>query len=136
MPLQNDPTIPEEAILYRILDDNPDWRTNKGGRYRASSLAFYEVRGEVSYFLNSPGVLHELHRIFAGREIASVQASVLRSPEVAFAIERRPGEVPPDFGFDPANHVVAGPAVEITRNEFQRRAGRIAKSSTIIPAEG
>src|SRR5579863_1784348 len=137
MPLQNDPSIPDEAILYRVLHNDRNWRTtDNDGRYRASSFAFYETRGEVSYFLDSPGVLPELHRMFPGLEIASVPAAVLRSPEVGFAIERRPGEVPPDFAFDPANHVVAGPSVEITRPQFQKRAGLIAKASTIIPAEG
>jgi len=134
MPLQNDPTIPDEAILYRVLDDNPDWRTNKGGRYRPSKLAFYEARGEVSYFLNSPDMLPELQRLFPGREIASVPASVLRSAEVGFVIQRRPDEVPPDFRCDPASHVVAGPPVEMTRLEFERRARAIAKHqfTTII----
>lgn len=126
MPLQNDPSIPDEAILYRVLDDSPHWRTDKGVRYRPSKLAFYESRGEVSYFLNSADILPELYRLFPGQEIASVPVSVLRSEEVGFAIERRPDEVPPDFQCDPASHVVAGPPVEMTRLEFERRARVIA----------
>lgn len=138
MALQDDQTIPDEAILYRVLDNDPDWRTTKGGRYRPSNLAFYEARGEVSYFLDSPGLLPELQRIFPGQEIVSVPASVIRSPEVGFVIERRPGEVPPDFRCDPTVHVLAGPVAEITRLEFQRRARAIAKhpSVSIIQPQG
>src|SRR5229473_5533395 len=109
MAVQDDQTVHDDAILYRVLDDDPDWRTTKGDRYRPSNLAFYEATGEVSYFVESPGMLPELERIFPGQEIASVRASVLRSAEVNFAIERRPNEVPVGFRCDPANHVVAGP---------------------------
>lgn len=134
MALQNDQTIQDNAILYRVLDDDPNWRTTKYGRYGPSKLAFFEVRGEVSYFLESPGMLAELQRIFPRQEIASVPASVLRSAEVGFAIERRPNEVPPGFQCDPANHVLGGPAAEITRLEFERRARVIAnhQATTIV----
>lgn len=114
-------------MLYRVLREN--WTTNKGGRYRPSSIAFFEAQGEVSYFTDDPGVLPELRRIFQGKEIASVPASVIR--EKGFAIERRPGECPPEFGCDPACHVVAGPAGQMVRNEYEKRARSIAKHDNV-----
>ena len=136
MPLQDDQTIPDDAILYRVLPI-PSWIKTEGERRRPSSIAFYEARGEVSYFMDSPGMLAEVRRIFPGVEIARVPASVLRSAEVGFAIERRPTECPDGFQSDPACHVVAGPNGQITRNEFQRRAGRIAKHAdvSLVPEE-
>jgi hypothetical protein len=89
----------------------------------------------VSYFIDVPGMLTELNRIFPGSEIARVPALVVRT--VGFAIERRPDECPEDFQCDRACHVVAGPPAELTRLEFQRKARNIAKdpSVTIIHAE-
>jgi hypothetical protein len=134
MPLQDDQSISGNAVLFRVLQD-PNWTTYKGGRRRPSSLAFYEAHGEVSYFVDTPGMLSELHRIFPGREIARVPASVVR--QQGFAIERRPNECPDDFQCDRTCHVVAGPTSEIQRLEFQRRARTIAthQDVTIIPAE-
>ncbi len=136
MPLQDDVSIPHDAMLYRVLP-KPSWIKTEGETRRPSSIAFYEARGEVSYFVDGPGMLAEVRRIFPGMEIARVPASVLRSTEVGFVIERRPADCPEDFHCDPANHVVAGPSAEITRNEFQRRARRVAKHTdvTIVPQE-
>ena len=136
MPLQDDQTIPDDAILYRVLP-LPSWIKTEGEKRRPSSIAFYEARGEVSYFVDGPGMIAEVRRMFPGMEIACVPASVLRSAEVGFVIERRPAECPDGFQSDPAYHVVAGPNGELTRNEFQRRAGRIAKHPdvTILPKE-
>jgi hypothetical protein len=135
MAIQNDPTIHNEKTLLRVLDLDPSWTTNKGGRYRPSSLAFFQADGEVSYFVDSEGIVEELRRIFPGREIARVSASVIRSEEVGLAIACRPEEVPADFRCDPNSHVVVGPPAEMTRLEFQRRARAIAKhhSTAIIP---
>lgn len=134
MPLVDDGTILANAVLFRILVD-PRWITAKGGSIRPSSLAFYEAGGEVSYFLEVPGVLAELGRLFPGMEIARVPAAVVRG--VGFVIERRSGECPNDFRCDPECHVVAGPPVQVGRTEFQGKARVIAKdlSVTIIHPE-
>lgn len=135
MPLRDDETISADAILLRVLLSDPNWTTNKGGRHRPSSLAFFSADQEVSYFLDGPGMLPELHRIYPGLEIARVPASLMRG--VGFAIERRPAECPEDFRCDRASHVVAGPNTEVTRIEFQKSAGSIAKhlDVTIVSPE-
>jgi hypothetical protein len=137
MPLIDDQTIPVDAILFRVLLPDPNWTTNKGGRLRPASLAFYSAEQEVSYFLESPGMLTELQRIFPGHKIARVPAAVMRGQ--GFAIERRPdpADCPADFGCDRACHVVAGPNAELPRPEFQRRARNIAthQDVTIIKPE-
>jgi hypothetical protein len=125
MALQDDGTIAGNTVLLRVLDRDPNWTTNKGGRYRPASLAFYSSDQEISYFIDGPDVLAEVQRIFPNHEIAKVPASVVRG--VGFAIERRPAECPSDFRCDPAVHVVAGPVTEIKRAEHQKKAGSIAK---------
>lgn len=129
MPLHDDETIPHDAVLLRALI--PTWTTNKGGRYRPASAAFFSVSQEVSYFLDGPGMLPELHRIFPGLEIARIPASVIRGVGVGFAIERRPTQCPDGFQCDRASHVVAGPSTEMTRKEIERRAGFIAKHANV-----
>ncbi len=134
MPLIDDATIPADSALFRVLAHS-GWTTTKGGTRRPSSIAFYEARGEVSYFVDVPGMLAELSRIFPGSEIARVPARVVRA--VGFAIERRPTECPEDFRCDRACHVVAGPPAELTRLEFQGKARNIAKDPgvTIVRPE-
>jgi hypothetical protein len=124
MPLTNDDTIPEDAILFRVLK-HPDWITNKDGTTRPSSAAFLESRQEVSHFINVPGMLDELRRIFPGWPIASVPATVVR--QRGLAIERSPHDSPDDFRCDPATHVVVGPAVETGRSAYEKMARPIAK---------
>jgi hypothetical protein len=124
MPLLDDATIPPEAVLFRVLYKN--WTTtDKVGRRRPSSIAFFSTEQEISYFIDGPGILAELRRLFPGNEIARVPVSVLRGE--GFAIERRPTECGEDFRCDRNSHVVAGPTTEIRRNDYQKRAGRIAK---------
>ncbi|SRR5216684_6341396 len=125
MPLLDDATIPGNAVLFRVLHQHKGWITSKGGTPRPSSIAFFEAHGEVSYFVNAPGMLTELRRIFQGSEIASVPASVIR--EKNLAIERRPAECPVGFQCDPACHVVVGPNGEMERNVYERNARSIAK---------
>ena len=129
MPLRNDETIPDDAVLLRVLLKDPNWTTNRGGRYRAASLAFFSTEQEISYFLEAPGVLAEVQGMFPDHEIARVPASVIRS--VTFAIERRPAECPPNFQGDRSCHVVAGPSVEITRKDNERCARSIAKHKDV-----
>jgi len=134
-PLIDDQTIPADAVLLRVLRQDPNWTTNKGGRFRPASLAFFSTTEEISYFLEAPDIVAELWRIFPGHRIARIPSSVIRAE--GFAIERRPDECPPDFRGDRACHVVAGPALQVTRIEFQRRAGSIARhlDVTIIEPE-
>jgi len=133
MALQDDATIPGATTLYRVLHDG--WTTDKGGKHRPSSIAFFEAQGEVSYFVDGSGILQELRRIFPGKEIACVPASVIR--EKGLAIERRPGECPTDFHLDPNSHVVCGPAEPMERNEYEKRARSIARHNdvTLAPTE-
>lgn len=133
MPLLNDASILDGAVLFRVLF--PGCTTTKGGTYRLASHAFFEARGEVSLFLDMPGLLEELRRIFPGQEIASVSASVIRG--AGLVIERRPAECPLDFRCDKACHVVVGPAQELRRNDLEKRYRSIAKHPTvkILPPE-
>jgi hypothetical protein len=132
MPLIDDASILDGAVLFRVL--HPGWTTTKGGAYRLASHAFFEARGEVSLFLDAPGLLEELRRIFPGKEIASVSASVIRG--AGLAIERRPAECPSDFRCDKACHVVVGPQEDLQRNDLEKRYRSIAKhpSVTILPS--
>jgi hypothetical protein len=134
MPLLDDGTILADAVLLRVLP-HPGWITNKGGIRRPSSIAFYEAYGEVSYFLDGPGVVAELRRIFKDAEIARVPVQVIRA--IGFAIERRPDECPIGFRCDRSNHVVAGPAQQMDRNVYEKLARSIAKQPavTIIDCE-
>jgi hypothetical protein len=133
MPLLDDGTISADAVLFRVL--HPGWITNKGGARRPSSIAFYEAQGEVSYFVDTPGMLPELRRIFPGLEIARIPAAVVRG--VGLVIERRPAECPNGFQCNPADHVVAGPPQELERNVYEKRARSIAKQPgvAIVPPE-
>lgn len=133
MALQNDATVLDTATLYRILHE--DWITSKGGNRRAASIAFFEAQGEVSYFVDGPNVLEELRRIFPGKEIASIPASVIR--QKGFAIERRPTECPTDFHANHGSHVVCGPAQPMERNVYEKLARSIAKHPdvAIVPTQ-
>src|ERR1700737_891477 len=111
MALQDDGTIAADAVLFRELLRTPNWTTNKDGTHRPPSLAFYTSDHEISYFVDTPGVLAEVQRLFPNHEIARIPASVIRG--VGFAIERRPAECPPGYRCDPASHAVAGPTSEI-----------------------
>lgn len=134
MPLRNDETISDEAILFRVLIADPNWKTRESdGRYRPTSLAFYSADQDVSYFVDGPGVVEALNKLFAGLEIASVPASVIRG--VGFVIERRPEECPEDFECDRSCHVVAGPAEPIPRKDHQRRVRTIAKHPRVYVNE-
>lgn len=137
MPLEDDPTVTLEAHLLRVLYRDPNWTTIKDGRLRPTKLAFYSATQEISYFVEAPGVIAELWRIFPDHKIARIPVSVMR--DQGFAIERRPqpDECPEDFRCDRTLHVIAGPAIEMGRHEYQRRARRIANHDevTIIEPE-
>lgn len=115
-------------MLFRVLA-HQGWITNKGGTRRPSSIAFYEAGAEVSYFLDGPGTLAELGRIFPGSEVARVSALLVG--RVGFVIERRPNECHEDFRCDHARHVVVGPPTELTRLQFQGKAREIAKDASV-----
>lgn len=126
MPLPvDDQTIPPDAALLRVLRQDPHWTTNKGGRFRPSGLAFFSATQEISYFVDTLEIRAELRRIFPEHRIARVPVSLIRAQ--GFAIERRPAECPEDFQSDRGCHVVAGPAAQVSRKEYERRAGAIAK---------
>ena len=127
MPLTDDHSVQPGAVLYRVLVD-PNWITTKDQTRRPSKQAFYEARGEVSYFEEGPDVLAEVQRLFPGLPIASVPASVIR--EEGLVIERRPHEAQdlPTIG---GAHVIAGPQNPIARSEFEKKARRIAKHPNV-----
>jgi hypothetical protein len=134
MPLRDDCTIAPDAVLLRALV-HPSWIKNESGNRRPSSIAFYEAHGEVSYFIDSPGMVAELRRIFNDVEIAMVPAAAVRG--VGFAIERRPADCPDGFRCDRASHVVAGPREEMARNVYEKCARSIAKQDGVglVPRE-
>ncbi len=123
MPLQDDATVPNDATLLRVL--HKTWVTGEGENRRPTSHAFMDSNFETSLFINSPGVVTELHRIFIGLEIACVPVGALR--EIGLVIERRPDECPENFNCDPRCHVVIGPPREMARNEYQRLTRNLAK---------
>jgi hypothetical protein len=130
MPLQDDQTIAPDAVLLRVLRNDPNWTRIDGGQIRPTKLAFFSVNQEISYFVDGPGMCAELERIFPGNKVARIPVSVIR--EQGFAIERRPGECPEDFQCDRGSHVVAGPVTEMTRNLHQRHARCIANHPEVI----
>ena len=132
MPLQDDASIPDEALLLRVL--RLDWAIEKSGRRRPASYAFIDSNWETSLFINALGILEELRRLFPGLEVASVPSRVLR--ENGFAVARRPAECPEDFRGDSNNHVVIGPSKDVTRNEYERNARAVAKhpDTHILPS--
>lgn len=122
MPVVNDPSIPDEAILLRVL--LPGWTCHKNQRYRPQSLAFTDGHTyEASCFIASEGVEAEVRRMFPQYEIAAVPAGVVRRS--GFAIQRRPGECE-GFQGDPNAHVVIGSAVSVSKKEYERCARAIA----------
>ncbi|PYU22862.1 MAG: hypothetical protein DMG32_17200 [Acidobacteria bacterium] len=133
MAVVNDSSIPNDAILLRVL--LPGWTCLKNSRYRPTTHAFIDGRtGEVSCFIVGPGVEAEVRRMFPDFEIATVPANVIRGS--GFAIERRPGECT-GFNGDPGAHVVIGAPDEVTRREYERRAKKIAVhlETTILPSK-
>jgi len=135
MSAQDDQTIPPDAVLLRVLK-HPDWIINKDGKTRPSSAAFFEARGEVSHFIDAPGMINELFRLFPGWPIAAVPASVVRGR--GLGIERSPGDCPKDFRGDPANHVIVGPPPNVGRPAYEKMARPIAKLpdvNIIFPTE-
>lgn len=136
MALVDDATIPNGATLLRVLRKGKGWTTtDKGGRYRPTSAAFFSSNQEISYFLEAAGILADLQQMFPGCEIARIPASVIRG--TGSVIERRPAECPPEFQGNHACHVVAGPNTATERNELEKRARTIAKHPDveIIPAQ-
>jgi hypothetical protein len=128
MALHDDDTIPNDALLYRVL--HPKWITVVDGRPRPNSLALLESNFEASLFLEGEGILAELRRLFPQLRIASVPALIIRQEHLV--IERRPNECPEGFGCDSTSHVVVGPNAEIGRNEYQRRTRAIARNNAFV----
>ena len=50
MPIQDDPTIADNTVLYRVLVDK-NWIAKTNDTYRPASVAFHQARGDISYFL-------------------------------------------------------------------------------------
>jgi|SRR5208282_3002365 len=122
MPLVDDASIPDEAVLLRAL--LPNWIHEQDGIRRISKQAFLDGQtGEASCFIDGAGVQAEVRRIFPGKEIGAVTARVVR--ESGFVIARRPNEADP-FAMDANAHVVIGTAQQLRRIEYERCAKRIA----------
>ena len=124
MPINNDESIPNDAILLRLL--TKDWIVTKEGVRRPTSHAFRESNFESSCFVDSPATRIELKKLYPGFEIAAIPAQVFR--ESGFAIERRPDEVPEGFEGDRRNHVVVGPPQACARNLHERMARSIVRN--------
>ena len=122
MPLVDDASIPNEAILLRAL--LPGWIHEQDGIRRISKQAFLDGQThEASCFIDGAGVQSEVRRIFPGKEIGAVTARAVR--ESGFVIERRPKEADPFTG-DRNAHVVIGTAQSLRRIEYERCAKKIA----------
>jgi len=127
MPINDDATIPDDAILLRVL--LKDWITTKHERRRPTSHAFRDSNAESSCFIDSETIRSELRRLYPGLEVATVPAGVLR--QNGFAIERRPDEVSEDFAGDHRDHVVVGPPQACARNLQERMARAIVQDERV-----
>lgn len=113
-PGADDPSIPDEANLLRVL--HPRWITFKGGRERPTTDSFKDSNFENSCFVEAEITIEELQRLFPEMNIARVPARVVRA--TGFAIERRPTEAPENCS-NPRSHVVVGPTEEILRTAYE-----------------
>jgi hypothetical protein len=132
MPIVNDDTIPDEAILLRVLHDG--WTCTRNGQRRPNSLAFLDGHsGEPSCFIQGDGVETQVRQMYPGHEIASFTARAVR--ESGYVIQRRPNECG-SFGGDPNDHVVIGPPGAMGKNAKVRSARRIAEhqATAILPS--
>lgn len=127
MPINDDATIPHDAILLRVL--LKDWITTKQERRRPTSHAFRDSNAESSCFIDSEATRANLARLYPGLEVAAVPASVLR--ENGFAIERRPNELPEEFGGEQQSHVVVGPPQACARAVQERMAQAIVRDERV-----
>jgi hypothetical protein len=130
MAVVNDVSIPDTAVLLRVLRDN--WTCVKNNRTRPQSLAFIDgITGEVSCFVDGAGVEAAVRKMFPGQQIAKTTASIVR--QSGLAVARRPGECQ-GFEGDAQAHVVIGSATAITKKEYERCARKIAvhDDTTII----
>jgi hypothetical protein len=127
MPLNDDATIPDDAILLRVL--TKDWITTEHERRRPTSHAFRDANAETSCFIDSQVTRTELMKLFPGFEVAAVQARVFRAN--GFALERRPDEVPEGFAGDRQSHVVVGPTQPCTRNVQTRMARAVVQDEQV-----
>jgi hypothetical protein len=128
MPIVDDPTIPNDSILLRVLHGS--WVTNKGGRSRPASFSLIDSNYEASCFISNQASLSELQRLFPGLTVAGIPAAVIRA--CGFAIERRPGECGPNYAGNPNDHVVVGPPEPRPRNEVQRMAKAIVEDPGVF----
>jgi hypothetical protein len=129
MPIQDDPSVPDDAIVIRVLLDS--WLTTKGGRVRPASWALLDMGGdgECSCFLASESIVNKLSNHFAGKHIAQIPASVLRAN--SFAIQRKPDECPEGLRDDNGCHVVIGPRDVCTSHQVEQRARRIVRDVSV-----
>jgi hypothetical protein len=127
MPITDDATIPDDAILLRVL--TKDWITIEQGRRRPTSHSFRDANAETSCFIDSQVARTALMKLFPGSSIAAFPAHVCRAS--GFAIERRPNEVPDDFVGDRQSHVVVGPPQASTRIVQTRMARALVKHEQV-----
>jgi hypothetical protein len=127
MPVNDDATVPNDAILLRLL--LKDWITTKHERRRPTSHAFRDSNAESSCFIDSEAIRAELRRLYPGFEVAAVPAYLLR--QNGFAIERRPEEVSEEFTADRRAHVVVGPPQACARNVQERMARAVVQDERV-----
>lgn len=126
-PLRDDQTIAPEQSLLRVL--RPGWTTVENGQERPNTLAFTDGNQETSCFLDNDANLAELRRLFPGAKICRFRAAVARA--AGLVIERKPDECPQGFTGDPNDHVVIGPAEQISKKQLMKIGHRIANSEGV-----
>src|ERR1700722_2562466 len=125
MPIQDDPTIPAEAILWRALIER--WVLVSPEKSRPTSDSLLDSNGENSCFVSGGCTLEERRRLFPeAHRFVQLPVRVLR--ENGYGVERRPEECPSDYPGNSTDHVVVGPTDEISLKEYVRRAKRIVKN--------
>jgi hypothetical protein len=93
-------------------------------------LAYIDGRTqESSCYVANEVNLAELRRMFPGQKIAKFRAQIVRDAQCV--IERKPDECPLDFRGDRREHVVIGPARELSRGPYFKRAEEIAHTPGI-----
>lgn len=120
---QDDPSIPGDGILHRVLNEE-SWAPIENGVRRVASHAFKDTHNfETSCFFGVP--LQFIRRHFPGKLVCSVRAGVVRNQ--GFIISRAPEE----FEGNPAHVVLCAPG-GLRRKEADRRWAKISENATIL----
>lgn len=120
----DDPSVPDDGVLYRVLTEE-SWVVNESGTLRVASHAFKDTATfETSCFLNID--LDELRGHFPHKRVCSITVSLAR--QQGFRVSRAPEE----FEGNPS-HVVLCPPGNLRRKEADRLWARLSEAARVLP---